>query len=341
MEAAPQNANEDISPPFHILALSGGGFRGLYTATILALLEDKLGGPLGRRFDLICGTSVGGIIALALALEIPMASVRDLFLKKGAHIFQSRKSILSALRQLAFAKHGQGNLRAALTEVFEQRTLGEALHPVIIPTVNYTKGLPQVFKTPHHENFERDWKLNVVDIALATSAAPTFLPMAEIAGRGVYVDGGLYANAPGFLGVHEARIFMCVPDKAVRLLSVGTMSSERTLGGDACHNLGILGLAPNLLELMISSQEGLTNYMLKQELSDRYYHIDTKPSLEQDKDLALDLASPAAIRTLTYRADSRYQEVIGDKEFAPFLTHQAAPARFWHGPNANVPEDAV
>ncbi|MDE2627936.1 MAG: patatin-like phospholipase family protein, partial [Burkholderiales bacterium] len=60
-----------VSKPFQILALSGGGFRGLYTAKVIADVESDIGAPIGSRFDLITGTSIGGILALALALEIP------------------------------------------------------------------------------------------------------------------------------------------------------------------------------------------------------------------------------------------------------------------------------
>ena len=79
-----------LEKPFRILALAGGGYLGLYTATVLAELEARAGEPLGRRFDLIAGTSVGGILAIALAYEIPMATIQQIFLDKGTRIFSAR-----------------------------------------------------------------------------------------------------------------------------------------------------------------------------------------------------------------------------------------------------------
>lgn len=324
---------------FHILALSGGGYRGLYTSIILANLEVSIGEPLGRRFDLISGTSVGGIIALAIGLEIPMSRVRDMFLEQGANIFQGRRNPLKWLKQFVWAKHSQKGLRKALEDLFGDAILGDCIHPVLIPTVNYSKGEPQVLKTPHHPRFERDWEWPVVDVALATSAAPVFLPMTRIKQHGIFVDGGLYANAPGLMGVDEARHFLSVPENAIRLLSVGTMSSKLTARGNSFLSRGVGQWNVKLINLMIASQESITNYMLQHRLGDRYYQIDETPSKEQDADLSLDVASEAAKSTLSYRADASYQKAIGDPAFAVFRNYKAANPMFYHGPNARGTTD--
>lgn len=76
--------------PFQALALTGGGYRGLFTARALQVMEEHIGEPIGRRFDLTYGTSIGGIIALAVAFEIPMKTVVDMFEKHGEDIFPTR-----------------------------------------------------------------------------------------------------------------------------------------------------------------------------------------------------------------------------------------------------------
>lgn len=324
---------------FHILALSGGGYRGLYTSIIMANLEESIGEPIGRRFDLICGTSVGGIIALAIGLEIPMSRVRDMFLEQGADIFQGRKSLLKGLKQLVWAKHSQKNLRKALDHLFGDAILGDCVHPVLIPSMNYSKGEPQVLKTPHHKTFERDWKWSVADVALATSAAPTFLPMARIKEHGIFVDGGIYANAPGLLGLDEAHHFLNVPEESIRLLSIGTMSSKLTARGNAFLHRGVFQWGVKLISLIFAAQESITNYMLQHRLRDHYYQIDENPSKEQDADLSMDIASKAAINTLSYRASASYQKAIGDPAFAVFRNHKAANPMFYHGPNARGTTD--
>jgi patatin-like phospholipase/acyl hydrolase len=77
-------------PTYHVLALSGGGYRGLYTATVLAELETALGRPIASHFDLICGTSAGGMLALGLAAEIPAHELKALFEEQGSRIFGCR-----------------------------------------------------------------------------------------------------------------------------------------------------------------------------------------------------------------------------------------------------------
>src|ERR1700722_19795882 len=100
MIAHPQTQSKPKRPDgrFQILALSGGGFRGLYTAKIVADLEQQIGAPFASRFDLIAGTSVGGVLALALAMEVPASRIVDLFTRHGPEIFQKRWSILGIFR---------------------------------------------------------------------------------------------------------------------------------------------------------------------------------------------------------------------------------------------------
>ena len=159
---------------FQVLALSGGGYRGLYTARVIADLEQTIGESIGRRFDLIAGTSVGGILALALAQEIPAERVVILFEKHGQEIFKKRWSFGGIWR----APYTTTKLRELLgaDELFGQRLLGSCRHPVIVPAINYTTGSPVLFKTAHHPSLQRDYRVPLVDVALATSAAPRLLP---------------------------------------------------------------------------------------------------------------------------------------------------------------------
>src|SRR5690606_12077951 len=112
--------------------------------------------------------------------------------------------------------------------LFGDRLLGACKHPVIVPSINYSSGKPQIFKTPHNENFKRDHLYRLVDVALATSAAPAYFPRHTF-NNNQYVDGGLYANAPGWLALHEAQTFFGQASDQIHLLSVGTMSSKFTV----------------------------------------------------------------------------------------------------------------
>ncbi len=189
-------------PTFHVLALSGGGYRGLYTATVLAELEKAMGRPIASHFDLICGTSAGGMLALGLAAEIPAQELKELFEKEGNRIFGSRSLARRIFGFWLKAKHDSIGLREVLTERFQETMIGDLKHRLLVPTVNYSTGRGQFFKTPHHKSFELDHRMKLVDVALATAAAPVYFPLARNE-RGVFADGGLVGNAPGLFGLHE------------------------------------------------------------------------------------------------------------------------------------------
>jgi patatin-like phospholipase/acyl hydrolase len=87
--------------------------------------------------------------------------------------------------------------------------MSDLVRPVVIPAVCLTKGGPKVFKTGHHPRFVLDWRLPVSDVALATSAAPTYFPAHRI-GDDLYADGGMFANSPDMIALHEAEQFLGV-----------------------------------------------------------------------------------------------------------------------------------
>lgn len=324
--------------PFHILAISGGGFRGLYAATVLEELEASLGAPLASRFDLICGTSVGGLLALGLALEMPASELAEIFTKHGKDIFNSRGLIRRLTGFWLQASHSNEGLRGVLAKRFSDQLIGHVKHPVIIPTVNFSTGKAQLFKTPHHKSFETDHRMTIVDAALATSAAPVYLPIAKNE-RGNFVDGGLVGNAPGLFGLHEARQFFGCNAEDVRLLSIGTMTIGNTIRGNRFRDRGFLLWRAKLFDLIISAQESAVDYMLKHELKDRYFRIDDIPSPDQTRDIKkLDKVSKAAIETLQVRGRHAAQCALGNVLFEPFRHHTPAPARFFHGPNKNIEE---
>jgi cGAMP-activated phospholipase len=328
-------ANPENSLPFHILALSGGGFRSLYTAKVLERMENSIGYPLARHFDLLCGTSAGGLIALALALEIPASEIVALFEQRSKDIFASRSILRWIFGRWWIAKHSSNGLQRALVELFDNKLLGEARHPVLIPTVNYSTGKAQIFKTPHHPKLETDYVTPIVNIAIATSAAPVYFPVAQNS-RGSFVDGGLVGNAPAYFGWHEARHFFNTDFEAIRVLAVGTMSAGRAMPGGQSLDQGFAQWRATLFDLILSAQESMTHYLLTHELGDRYLVVDEAPTPDQAKDIEmLDRVTPAAVATLISRGHHSAQQLLGSPEFRPFREHIAAPARFFHGPNSN------
>ena len=324
---------------FQILSLSGGGFLGLYTITVLTELEQRAGRPIASCFDLLAGTSVGGIIALGLAAEHPAAKIKRAFEENGARMFSERPAPTTrlgqwrdVLRSMFSPKYDGYALRETIVKIVgEDATIGDLKYPTIVPAVNLTKGKPQVFKTDHHPTFQRDHRLRLVDVAAATSAAPTYFPIAEF-GDELFADGGLFANSPDVIALHEAEHFFGVSVDDVRMLSIGTTTTQFSfshVGG--CH-LGVLGWVRErrLAQAILSSQQLDAMYIVGHKLGDRYLRIDEVQSKEQERDLGLDVATEDAQKTIRGLASGSYQAVLNHPMLRTILSHRPPQPTFHH-----------
>lgn len=248
MKTAPADNITELQP-FRVLALDGGGMRGLYTATILFMLarhfarqrnEDTNNIDIGAKFDLITGTSTGGILAAGLAAGIEIEQIIDLYKKAGKKIFpplncQPEGVLLFQwiIRFLRRPSAKQKHLKRELELIFGTKTLGDIYRErgiaLCIPAVNAIRQKPRVFKTPHNPRFTRDPLIPIVDVCLATSAAPFFLPLAPVPHPDtpdtpdICVDGGLWANNPILVGLSES-LELAKPDQPLEIISVSTCS---------------------------------------------------------------------------------------------------------------------
>lgn len=336
------SGDTSTSKRFQILALSGGGFRGQYTATILAELEQVMRQPLARSFDLIVGTSVGGILALGLALEIPARKLADIFSQHGDVIFSRQFSAFGYWR----ARYSPARLTALLKQpdLFGDRVLGECRQRLVIPTINYSTGRPEMLKTPHHPYFRTDHTLPIVDVALATSAAPFYFPRHQI-NHNQYMDGGLCANAPGLVGVHEAETFLGRSLQSIHLLAIGTMSSTFTVNPKHNRDGGIRDwgrgspaqAAQRLFGITISAQEALAHCMLQHRLGEeRFTLLDDVLTPDRADAVALDKTDAAAQEVLIGTAKDRSKHAFEAPKIHRILQHQATAARFFHGVRASA-----
>ena len=324
---------------FNILALSGGGFLGLYAIAVLAALESNIQTPIARRFDLLAGTSVGGIVALGLAAEVPAAKILKAFEQNGPSIFSERPAPTSwwgaaadIARTTFKPKYRADALRETIVEIVgADRKIGDLAHRVIVPSVNLTRGRPQLFKTPHHPTFKLDLHLNVVDVALATSAAPTYFPLAEI-GDSLFADGGLYANSPDLFAVHEAEHFLDQSRQSLHLLSIGTTSTQFSFAHAQGRNFGLLRWVKEqrLSNVIISSQQQSVHFITSHQLGDRYLRLDATQSKEQERHLALDVATTSAQKTIKGLAAATIQTEINNPRLSDFLRHEAPPPKFFN-----------
>lgn len=204
---------------FQILALDGGGYKGIFAAAVLACLESDLGISVGDHFDLVAGTSTGGIIALALGAGKRPSEIVDFYLRHGRAIFKAPRT--GPARRLWRSKYSAAPLRSALEEVLADKLLCDSTLRLVVPAYDLRTDDVKVFRTPHHDRLKRDWKELMVDVALSTSAAPTYLPAHSLRGQRL-VDGGLWANNPSLCAVVEAIGTLNVPPESIWVFSLGT-----------------------------------------------------------------------------------------------------------------------
>jgi len=233
-----------------ILSIDGGGIRGVFPASFLASLEDAIQDSVANYFDLIVGTSTGGIIALGLGLGYSAKQMLTFYEIYGPQIFAGSR-LGRTVRHLFLTKYNADPLRRALQETFGDKRLGESLRRLIIPSSNLDTGEVHIWKTAHHPRFETDYRAKVVDIALATAAAPTYFPAHRLSSGTPLVDGGMWANNPVGVSVVEAVGVLEWPTDEILLLSLGCTSTP--LNVKAIHwGWGYWG--PKIVGVFMSTQ---------------------------------------------------------------------------------------
>jgi patatin-like phospholipase/acyl hydrolase len=259
-----------------LLALSGGGYRGLFTATVLDELERDAGVRAAAMFDAMAGTSIGGILAIGMACGVSAATLAALIGEHGSAIFAPKPL---ALAGMASTRYGPDGLRRAivlaLTEPIARRPFAEIPFPLAIVAVDETTNRPRVFRTNAMCGGDGD-RTPTIDVALATSAAPTYFPPHVAEGR-TFVDGGLVANAPDLVLLNEAMgLFGCNLDDC-HLLSVGTAASPRL--DQVTGQPGMIGwtVRHGLIELILVAQETLAVDQVRRLRPGTFLRIDARP----------------------------------------------------------------
>lgn len=312
---------------FRVLSIDGGGIKGIFAATLLARLESTYlsGRGLACHFDMIAGTSTGGIIALALALGLPAADILDLYLSRGVDIFSKRRDF-----GLVRPAYKPDVLHTELRRRFGDRILGDAATRLCIPSADGKHGDVAVFKTPHHPDFARDWTVPAVDIALATSAAPTFLRVHQTGGY-YFIDGGVWANNPAMIAVVDALSCFNIERRQIRVLSLGGGSRKPKLGNWQLRLGGIAGwLLPNgaLIESMMHysamNADGQAGLLIGR---DRLMRIQPEGAAAEVH--MTDFAQAA--RLLPPEAE-RIANDFGALIAQDFLSVSTEPPTFFHGP---------
>jgi uncharacterized protein len=267
-----------MAASFKVLAVDGGGIRGIIPALLLAAIEDQTKRRICESFDLIAGTSTGGIIALGLAKPDPEGHVEKsatdivrLYEEEGDVIFPP--SIMHRLHVGAVrgAKYNPHGIDLTLQKYFGQTRLKDALKPVLVPSYDIEKQTPIFFKSwrartdPSYDFFMRD-------VARATSAAPTYFPPARISTSDpldyyALIDGGVVAGNPALCAYAEAVRMVRESDAdpaGIVVVSLGTGELRNPLRYDRAYNLGQLGWAQPIIDIVLQGSNDTVDYQLQQ-----------------------------------------------------------------------------
>ncbi len=279
-----------MSNHLRVLSIDGGGIRGILPGQVLVALEKKLqeksknsNARIADYFDLIAGTSTGGILTcLYLCPDEkkvrPIFSAQqalDLYLNYGKSIFQNdTRQMLVSRGGLTEEKYSAKALEDILKKYFKEIKLSELLQPCIITSYNILTRSTHFF-TQHDAKQKPGYDYLLRDVARATSAAPTYFEPALIYSMtGVsypLLDGGVFANNPGMCAYAEAhqqfkRLDQTknVNAKDMFMLSIGTGSVKRSYNYDKVKGWGAIGWIQPILDIMLSGASDVVDFQLKQ-----------------------------------------------------------------------------
>ena len=312
-----------------VLALSGGGYRGLYSAHLLANIEKHFKGTsVARQFSLIIGTSTGALIAAALALGVPPATIVQKFVEHGPKIFNGGRGLTAKAKQaLISSPYQAGPLRDAIVDTIGRdhaaRTLADIAAPLAVCAVNFTHGRAEVFRSKGLAK-NNACRTNVVDAVLASAAAPTYFPAHQV-GLETFIDGGIIANAPEMQGIVEAQTYLTKNLADLYLLAVGTAARRHgaplvAVGGASTASWL---LTHDLYNATLAAQEELARLQAAIILGDRYYLLNREPLENQVAAISgLDVVTDESTRTLISLADETWNDVKTDQRLRRFFATQ-------------------
>lgn len=307
-----------------ILSIDGGGIRGIIPGQILVILEDKLKAKTGNDnariadyFDLISGTSTGGILTCAYLipdLENPdqmnrpkfnARQVVDLYLKRGGDIFNV--PLGHKLRTgggVVDEMYPASALEKALDEYFGDIRLSGLLKPCLIPSYDIKRRMGHFF-TQHDAAKNPGWDYLVKDVARATSAAPTYFECSNIKSlsdvSSPLVDGGVFVNNPTLCAFAEVQCEYKTSVSEMVILSLGTGFSKKEYDYNKAKDWGMIQWVKPIIDIMMSGVSEVVDYQLRQifegvDASNQYLRINTELPIDVSPDM--DDASPENLKSL-------------------------------------------
>lgn len=341
--------NEKKPKVFKVLTIDGGGIKGLFSAVILSEFE-KANGSITEHFDLLCGTSTGGLIALALAAGKSPVEIVKFYLDWGPKIFPERNIAVRFLKKKGLLFPNSRNtdevLRQAVQTIVGEKKMQDSNSYLCIPTLSFANAAPYIFKTDH-DILHRDAEVPMLEAALATSAAPFYFPVATTEGTtaGEFVDGGLWANNPALVGLIEAARFFVGKDRSyhrLKLLSLSTLSP--TIGNPikGKRKLRLVSAAPaRIFQATLESQQRATERAVEFLVPALNFPADyvriPSPALSAEHSAIIDLDNAAAtsLKTLQFYGETVAHEWWKKSEITSFFNDLADPPVFRKVPSTS------
>jgi uncharacterized protein len=307
-------------PAVRVLAIDGGGIRGLIPAVVLAEVERRTGRRIAELFDLIAGTSTGGILAAALARpnaakepRFTAAELAAIYETEGPRIFhRSLLKRITSVEGFLDERYDDAGLNDALNRYLGDARLSDALTDILITAYDIERRAAFFFRSARaRQDPSRDFRL--ADATRATSAAPTYFEPAvvhDVAGRERYalIDGGVFAVNPALVAAadlaHAGRL-----DDVTLVCSLGTGSHTRPIRYEDARDWGQLQWARHIVDVVFDGVADTTEFEAGQLLGTHYVRLQTELLHASDD---LDDASPENLRALRAEAERLLSDRAAD-----------------------------
>jgi uncharacterized protein len=308
-----------VAEVFKVLSIDGGGLRGIIPAMMLAEIEDRTGKSIAEMFDLIAGTSTGGILALGLAMPGDGGKPRykaeeliELYEKEGPRIFSRPAGHrIDSLEGIAEERYPSEGVEQVLAEYFGEARLKDALTRILITSYEIQLRIPFFFSSERAKN-SPDYDFPMRQVARATSSAPTYFEPAKVEAEDpvdyyALVDGGVFANNPAMCVYVEARRILEAEDSPypsgtdILVVSAGTGQLTDRLRYEEAAGWGLLGWARPIIDVVFDGVSDTVDFQLKELLSPskdrigRYYRFQRELVEVSD---AMDNVSPSNLQDL-------------------------------------------